>query len=173
MTSNADDPDSDNVPEPGTIPLRPVVIVAALLLLAAAAYTGYACFSARGNSSTFTDQVASYPPDSVTYIAQDHSYLVRTADASFLTLSEVEAQDADRVSGCIIRYRPDLSAGDVHGVFRDDCLGTLFNRMGIAVQGSAPPMQRHPTLVHDKTVTIYPKACEAGGNSMQPEACRE
>lgn len=159
--------------EPGTLPLRPVLIVAAILALAALAYAGYSCVHTSGGSGNFSAPVSQFPAGSVTYIALDRMYLARRDDGSFVTLSEIEAAQADRTTGCVIRYRPDLSAEGQAGVFRDDCHGTLFNRDGIAIQGSAPPMQQHPVRASKDTVVVETKVCLTGGGSAAPEPCRE
>jgi hypothetical protein len=154
----------------GGVPLRPVLIVAALLILALAAYGGYACVQSTSGGSTFSDSVAHYAPGSVTYLASARTYLVRQADGSFLALSDAEANEADRIAGCLIRYRPDLRAAGETGVFWDDCHGVLFNRMGAAVQGSSAPMQRHPVSASGGRVTVRITSCVDAAN--QPQACR-
>ena len=119
-----------SVREPGTISLRPVVYILVALALVATTYFGYSCFSARTPGTTFIDDVAHYPPGSVTYLTSGRSYLVRTPSGDFLALSEIESQPADRVGGCVIRYRPDLQSNGEMGVFRDDCHGDLYDRAG-------------------------------------------
>jgi hypothetical protein len=156
--------------EPGTVSLRPVLAVFVVLLLAAAGFAIYSCARAPA-SGTFVDSVHHYPPDSVTYLASGRSYLVRLSGGSFLALSEVEADAADRQQGCVIRFRADLSADGQVGVFRDDCHGALFNREGIAVQGSAPPMQQHPVQVNGDAVSVNFRSCL--GSNSRPEPCRE
>jgi hypothetical protein len=168
-SNSAESPDY----EPGTIPLRPVLVVAAILLLAAATYIGYSCTRSIGRGGGFSDQVSHYATGSVTYLAAGRSYLVRREDGSFVALSEVEADPADRVAGCLIRYRPDLSAAGQTGVFRDDCHGVLFSRDGIAIQGSAPPMEQHPVQVSGSQVSVRFNVCQAGGGSDAAESCRE
>lgn len=155
----------------GTVSIRPVVIIGSLLLLALIGYLGYSCAATLGGSANYSAPVSRFAPNSVTYLAGSGTYLVRLADGSFLALSEAEATSADRVAGCVIRYRPDLSAGGQQGVFRGDCHGTLYNRMGIAVQGSALPMQRHPVNVRGNQVIVMPKQCLQSGTN-QPQACR-
>jgi hypothetical protein len=159
--------------EPGTIPLRPVAIVVVILLAIGVGYLAYSCARSSGSSSTFTDQVSHYPPNSVTYIAPARTYLVRQGDGSFLALSEVEAVREDRVAGCIIRFRPDLSAGGEPGVFRDDCHGVLFGRDGAPVGAASPPMQRHPVTSDGKTVSLRFHVCLSGSGGGQEEPCRE
>lgn len=154
----------------GGVPLRPVLIVAALIVLALVVYGGYSCVRSADAGSSFSDSVSHYPPDSVTYLASERTYLVRQLDGSFLALSDAEANDTDRVSGCLIRYRPDLLAAGEAGVFWDDCHGVLFNRTGVVVQGSSAPMQRHPVSVSGVTVSVRIKDCLNADN--QPEACR-
>ncbi len=159
--------------EPGTVPLRPVLIVFAVLLLVAAGFAVYSCTRSATSDGTFSDKVADYPPGSVTYLASGRTYLVRENDGSFLALSEVEAASADRQQGCIIRYRPDLSAAGQAGIFRDDCHGTLFNREGLAVRGDAPPMQQHPVQVEGSGMSVRFTSCRATTAGAAPEPCRE
>jgi hypothetical protein len=159
--------------EPGTWPLRPVLAVAAVLLVGLLIYAGYSCVRSSGGSDSFSAPVNRFPLDSVTYVAPGRFYLVHTDTGAFVALSEVEDAPADRIAGCLIRYRPDLGSGDEKGVFRDDCHGTLFNRDGDAVEGSAPSMQRHPVRVTNGNVTVPLKECIAGGGAATPEVCRE
>lgn len=153
----------------GGVPLRPVLLIAAVLLLAFAVYTGYSCLRSGGNGS-FSGPVDHFPPGSVTYLQAGGTYLVRQPDGAFIALSEQEADDADRTAGCVIRWRPDLAAAGERGVFRDDCHGVLFNRQGTAVQGSAPPMQRRPVTVSGSTVTVQLTHCENAVGTA--EVCR-
>ena len=155
----------------GGIPLRPVLIVAALIVLALVVYGGYSCVRSAGAGSSFSDSVSHYPPGSVTYLARERTYLVHQTDGSFLALSDAEANDTDRVSGCLIRFRPDLHAAGETGVFWDDCHGVLFNRLGTAVQGSSAAMQRHPVSVSSGTVAVHFKDCLSADNL--PDACRK
>jgi hypothetical protein len=159
--------------EPGTVPLRPVVIVAVILLAIVAGYLGYACVHSSSGSSTFTDQVNHYAPGSVTYIAPARTYIARQPDGSFLALSEIEAAQADRVAGCVIRYRPDLSAGSETGIFRDDCHGVVFNREGLPIDGASPPMQRHPITSDGKTMALHFRMCLGPTGEGQEQPCRE
>jgi hypothetical protein len=159
--------------EPGTVSLRPVLVVGAVLLLGAIVFLGYSCTHAGGAGTTFSDSAKRYPTGSVTYLSSTRSYLVRRQDSSFLSLSEVEASPDDRVTGCIIRYRSDLSSAGQNGVFRDDCHGTLFDRDGVAIQDSSVPMQRHPVQLEGDQLTVRFKACLSGGNDGAPEQCRE
>lgn len=167
------DEEDEELNEPGTVSLRVVVALLVLLVLAAAGIFIHSCSQSTASASVFSDQISHYAPGSVTYLANARSYLVRANDGSFLALSEVEAAEADRVAGCLIRYRPVSSANAQAGVFRDDCHGTLFNSQGIAVSGDAPPMQRHPTVVSAKMVSVQLRVCLQGGADGRPEACRE
>jgi len=157
--------------EPGTISLRPVLIVAGILAVATVAFLIYSCSRAPARGS-FSAPVAQFPLGSVTYLASGRSYLVRSDDGGFVALSEVVADPASRLNGCLIRYRADLSAGSVQGVFRDSCSGTMFDRSGKAIQGSSPSMQRHPVQVTGGNVTVKLRSC-LNGESGVPEACRE
>jgi len=159
--------------EPGTVPLRPVVIVGAILLLCSVAYLGYSCARSSASGGSFTAPVSRYPTGTVTYIAPARTYLVRREDSSFLALSEVEDSASDRLAGCVIRYRADLSAAGVTGVFRDDCHATLFSRDGVAIQGSAPPMQQHPVRPGKDEVVVQITMCLGGGGLGLQEPCRE
>jgi hypothetical protein len=165
--------DDESSNEPGTWPLRPVIAIAALLLAGVLIYAGYSCVRAAGGGGTFTAPEKQFPTGTVTYVAPGRFYLVRDNGGSFLALSEVEDSAADRIGGCVIRYRADLNTGDQKGVFRDDCHGTLFNPEGIAIDGSAPPMQQHPVRVNNGTVAVPLRACIAGGGGTTPEPCRE
>jgi hypothetical protein len=136
----------------GSVSLRPVLVVGCLLLLAGFGYLGYSCVQASERAGTFTDEASHYAPGSVTYVASGRTYLVRTSDGAFLALSEVEADDTDRVAGCVIRYLADLSIAGETGLFRDDCHGVVFSRNGSAIDGAAPPMQRHLVLQSSENV---------------------
>jgi hypothetical protein len=171
-SGGANSASSQPAPEPGTISLRPVAVVTAILLLGAFGYLGYTCVHASPAGS-FVAPITRFAPGSVTYLAQGRTYLVRSDDGSFLALSEVEANAADRLAGCVIRFRPDLSAGDEKGVFRDDCHGTVFNHEGIAVQGSSDPMQQHPVLAGKSDISVRLRECLAGGGNSSVEPCRE
>jgi hypothetical protein len=159
--------------EPGTWPLRPVLAIAALIVVALIGIAGYSCIRSSGGRDSFSAPESRFPPGTVTYIAAGRFYLVRNDNGNFLALSEVEDSQADRIAGCLIRYRPDLSAGNQAGVFRDDCHGTQFDRQGVAIDGSAPAMQQHPVRVAGGTVTVRFRDCLAGGGSPDPEPCRE
>jgi hypothetical protein len=159
--------------EPGNWPLRPVLTVATVLLAGLLIFAGYSCIRSSGGGDTFSAPESRFPPATVTYIASDRFYLVRDDAGAFLALSEVEDSPADRIAGCLIRYRPDLSAANQSGAFRDDCHGLLFDRHGVATDGSATPMQQHPVQVADGTVTVRFKTCIAGDGSLQTETCRE
>jgi hypothetical protein len=154
--------------EPGGISMRVLLPIVAVLAVAAAVYVGYTLTQSLGSGSSFSDRVANYPPDSVTYLSNGRTYLVRQNDGTFLALSEVEASATDRIAGCLIRYLPGKQ-----GAFRDDCHGVMFNLEGVAVQGAAPPMQRHPVTVHGGKLTVQLKVCLQGGSSDQIEPCRE
>lgn len=158
-------------PHQGGVPLRPVLAVAAILLLVLIAYGAYSCSQSLAQGAVFRDQVSHYPVNSVTYLSAGRTYLVHLGNGSFIALSEIESSPADRADGCIIRYRPDVSAAGQRGVFVDDCKGVDFNTMGIAIQGTAPPMQRHPVSVHGGAVTVSLKSCLAGGGGNHVEAC--
>lgn len=159
--------------EPGTLPLGPVLAVAAILVVAALVFSTYSCLRSSAGAGTFTAPVSQFPAGSVTYVAADHMYVIHSDDGAFSSLSEVEADQADRLAGCLIRYRPDLSSAGETGVFRDDCHGTLFNRAGVAIQGSAPAMQQHPVRAGKDTLVVDIKACMSGGDSPSNEPCRE
>jgi len=159
--------------EPGTVPLRPIVIVGAILLVIAIGYLSYSCVHSARTVGSFSAPVSRYPAGSITYLASGRTYLIRRDDGSFIALSEIEADAADRLAVCVIRYRADLNATDQIGVFRDDCQGTLFNREGSAIESSAPPMQRHPAGSAGDEVTVQLRACVAGDGSGIPERCRE
>jgi len=149
-----------------------VVFVLALLTLAAITYLGYSCFSARPPGTTFADDVAHYPQDSVTYLAAGRSYLVRATTGDFLALSETEPQPADRVAGCVIRYRPDLQSNGETGLFRDDCHGDLYDRAGEPLTPGQVPMQRHPVMSSEHTVVVRFGDCLSGEGDHPAEACR-
>jgi hypothetical protein len=159
--------------EPGTISLRPVLVVIALLGLASSAFLIYSCSHAPPVGS-FSAPINRFPANSVTYLSSGRSYLVRMEDGSFLALSEVDADPANRLKGCVIRYRPDLTGAGKQGAFRDDCSGALFDLEGLAIEGGSPPMQRHPVQVTDRNVSVRFKICISGGpGGGAAEPCRE
>jgi hypothetical protein len=158
--------------EPGTISLRPVVAVVAILLLAGAAYLGYSCVSTRQPGASFADTVAHYPPDSVTYLANGRTYLVRMANGEFLALSEAEANRSDRIAGCLIRFQADLQQAGETGLFRDDCHGVVYDRQGLPQTDGQAPMQRHVVVQTANTVQVRFDLCLGGGGANTPEACR-
>ena len=151
--------------------MRPVLLVAGVLSIAALAFLVYSCSRAPASGS-FTAPIGRFPPDSVTYLAAARSYLVRSNDGSFAALSEVDADPASRLNGCVIRYRSDLSAAGEQGIFRDDCSGALFDREGKAIQDPLPPMQRHPVQIADGNLAVRIRVCVNGGTSNS-EPCRE
>ena len=156
----------------GTVALRPVLIIAAILAACVAGYLSYSCISAAGAGAGFSAPVSRFSPDSVTYLDAGRTYLVRQPDGGFLALSEAEPDRQDQISGCVIRYRPDLQAGGTTGVFRDDCHGALYGRDGQPLGGSGPPMQRHPVEVNGSQVRVNFAVCLSGSGDQSAEACR-
>jgi hypothetical protein len=156
--------------ERGTVSIKPVLAGLVILVAVIAGLLIYSCAHAPPSGS-FTDRASRYSPGSVTYLAAGRTYLLNEPDGTFVALSEVDADADARLKGCIIRYRPDLSAGNQSGVFRDDCGGTLFDREGMPVQGSSPPMQRHAVQVAEGNVTVRFNRCLSASGAA--ETCRE
>lgn len=158
--------------EPGTVSLRPVLIVTTILSIGALGYLGYSCVSSAGSGSSYSAPVSRFSPDSVTYLAAARTYLVRQTDGTFIALSEIEPDQPDRIGGCVIRFRPDLQANGVMGVFRDDCHGALYGRDGRPLTGSAAPMQRHPVESSGTEVRVLFTVCLSGSDGTTVEPCR-
>ncbi len=85
-------------------------------------------------------------------------YIVAQPDGSFLALDEQDRVAANRLNGCLVRWRPDIQPG----IFQEDarCGGASFGRDGLPPSGGAG-LLRHPVTVAGKNVVVDIRHCMA------------
>ena len=115
-----------------------------------------------GERTTFTATLARFAPEDPVFVSSKQFYVVRLASGEVLALDQHEARREDHINGCVIRYRETLQAAGRTGLFRSDCTGTLYDRTGTPLDGSAPPMKRHPVTVSGAGIKVDVKTCTEG-----------
>jgi hypothetical protein len=134
-------------------------IVATVLIALLLVVVGYSCLNKNDRSSYSAPvQRLTAAPAGVTYIPNGMLYIVAQPDSSVLALDEQDRIAANRLNGCIVRWRPDLE----NGVFQEDerCGGALFGRDGSPLSGGAG-LLRHPVRLADKSAVVDIRHCMA------------
>jgi hypothetical protein len=156
-------------------PARAGCVVPALAVLIAVgvlavAFVGSTCVRG-GRGTTFEADLAQFATDDPVFVSGRGFYLVRLSSGEVVALTEQEARREDRLNGCVIRYRETLQVSGHTGAFRSDCTGTVYDLKGLPLDGTAPPMKRHPVTVSGKTVKVDTSRC-LDGATRQTVACR-
>ncbi len=134
-------------------------IAGTILLGLVLVFVGYSCLKRNDRSSySAPAQRLTAAPAGVTYLPGGMLYIIAQPDGSFLALDEQDRNDANRLNGCVIRWRPDLQAG----LFQEDqrCGGATFNRDGSVIAGGAG-LLRHPVRLAGKSVVVDIRQCMA------------
>ena len=129
------------------------VVVLLLVLL------GYSCLRPNARSSYSAPAAAlRAAPAGVTYAANGMLYVVAQPDGTFVAVDELDRITANRLNGCVVRWRPDL----LGGVFQEDerCGGAVFERDGTARSGGLS-LLRHPLRLAGKRVVVDIRQCMA------------
>lgn len=144
----------------------PALVVLVAVGVLAVAFLASTCVRG-GEDTTFSAPLERFRVDDPVYVSSKGFYLVRLASGDVLALSDQEARRADRLSGCLIRYRETVQAAGRTGLFRSDCTGTLFDLTGTPVEGTAPPMKRHPLTVSGGKLNVDLTTCLDGANGQR------
>ena len=120
-------------------------------------------------SSSYSIEIERLPLEQPVFLSRPGIYLVRTAD-DVVALDNHELNRADALQGCVIRFRETLEFAGRTGFFRSDCTGTLYGLDGRPVEGSGPPMKRHPVKRNDSKIAVDFKTCTspADGDTLVP-----
>jgi hypothetical protein len=141
-------------------------IAATVAVCAALALVAYSCFKPSGRP-TYSAPAQRLRDAGVTYVARGTLYVVAEPDGSFVALDEQERNQANRLSGCVIRWRPEVQGG----VFQEDprCGGATFDRAG-ASQSGGQALLRHPLKLdgkgNDERVLVQTEKCFAPENGF-------
>ncbi len=135
-----------------------VTLVAVLALV----YLGYSCIH-QDDRSSYSAPAARLTADKVTYVANGMLYVVAQPGGGFVAVDEQDRVQANRLNGCVIRWRPDLDGG----AFQEDsrCGGATFARDGSPESGGLP-LLRHPVRVAGKNVVVDLRHCTAPENGL-------
>lgn len=121
-------------------------------------------------SSRYTTEIERLPPEQPVFISRPGIYLVRLGD-EVVALDHHESSREDALKGCVIRYRETLELAGRSGLFRSDCTGTVYALDGTPVEGSGPPMKRHPVTRDGGKVTIDFETCISPGEENAIVSC--
>ncbi len=92
--------------------------------------------------------VESFPPDSVTLVVDQKSYVVRAKEGYFYAMSAVCTH-----LGCITGWKAD------EGIIACPCHGSKFDRQGNVIAGPAPrPLPRYSISLEERNELIVDKA---------------
>lgn len=160
---------STDIPSTAAQPRGGCAMPAFVLLFAvgalALAVLASTCITGR-TGSTFEAPLSRFAPDDPVFLSSKQLYVVRLASGDVLALDARESRREDYVNGCVIRYRETLHAAGRTGLFRSDCTGTLYDLTGMPVEGSAPPMKRHPVTLSKDTLTVDLTTCTEGATGQ-------
>lgn len=129
------------------------------------------CIRGATPADSYSTRVEALPAETPVFLSDPGIYLVRLPEG-VVALDHNEARHEDTVKGCVIRYRETLERAGHRGLFRSDCTGTIFDLMGVPLEGPAPPMKRHPITVDGDRVRVDFKVCMAPGEGNAVVACR-
>jgi len=91
--------------------------------------------------------VESFPPDSVTLVVDQKSYVVRAKEGYFYAMSAVCTH-----LGCITGWKAD------EGIIACPCHGSRFDRQGRVIAGPAPqPLRRYSISLDDRETVVVDK----------------
>jgi hypothetical protein len=130
-----------------------VTVVVALALV----WLGYSCIH-HDDRSSYSAPAQRFIAGGVTYLANGMLYVVAEPDGGLLAIDEQDRVQANRLNGCVVRWRPDLDGG----LFQEDprCGGATFGRDGAPLNGGLA-LLRHPLRVAGKNVVVDIRHCTA------------
>jgi hypothetical protein len=154
--------------------LSPFTCIAPGLLLAVAVAVGGAllfitCLRATPSTS-YSTRIDALPQDTPVFLSGPGIYLVRLSDDGVVALDHNEQRREDVINGCVIRWKEALERDGRRGFFRSDCSGALYDLRGTPLDGTGPPMRRHPVTTTKDSITVDFRICQdpAAANATVP-----